>query len=92
MDGVAEQDVETVIAIHNNMNENTWRQVVAWEELHPTVGPGREPKLLRFMGRPTDFSPKARLKLLFGYPAPFDRHDWIGNAILGIITFKKLRV
>ena len=33
-------------------------------------------KLLRFLGRPDDLSPKARIKMLFGHPAPFDRHDW----------------
>ena len=40
-------------------------------------GEGREPKLLHFMGRPDDLSPKARMKMLFGHPAPFDRHDWV---------------
>ncbi|OQS04295.1 cytochrome c/c1 heme lyase [Thraustotheca clavata] len=29
------------------------------------------------MGRPDDLTPLARLKLLFGYGKPFDRHDWI---------------
>ena len=57
-------------------------KVLAWEQLHPDEageqGSGKEPKLLRFSGRPADFSPKARLKMLFGHPAPFDRHDWIG--------------
>lgn len=76
-EGSNEKDMDVVVAIHNNMNENTWRQVLAWEELHPTSEPGREPKLLRFQGKPNDLSPKARLKLLFGHPAPFDRHDWI---------------
>ena len=78
-DGANEQDMETVVAIHNNMNENTWRQVLAWESLHPVQGgPGTEPKLLRFMGRPDELSPKARLKMLLGgHTAPFDRHDWI---------------
>lgn len=76
-EGSNEKDMDTVVAIHNNMNENTWRQVMAWEELHPTLEPGREPKLLRFQGKPHDLSPKARLKLLFGHPAPFDRHDWV---------------
>lgn len=38
---------------------------------------GREPKLLHFLGRPHDLTPKARLKMLFGHPAPFDRHDWV---------------
>ena len=78
-EGASEQDMETVVAVHNNMNENTWRQVLAWEALHPPQGgPGTEPKLLRFLGRPDDLSPKARLKMLFGgHPAPFDRHDWV---------------
>jgi cytochrome c heme-lyase len=28
------------------------------------------------MGRPDELSPKARFKMLFSHPAPFDRHDW----------------
>lgn len=76
VEGATEKDMDTVIAIHNNMNEKTWMQVLEWEKLRPSVGPGREPKLLRFLGRPNDLSPKARLRVLFGSPAPFDRHDW----------------
>ncbi len=35
-------------------------------------------KLLRFMGRPENLTPLARLKMFFlGYDKPFDRHDWI---------------
>jgi cytochrome c heme-lyase len=68
----AESDVESVVAIHNNMNEKTWRRVVQWEQL---LGHS-DPKLLKFIGRPTDLSPKAYLRTLFGYPLPFDRHDW----------------
>lgn len=78
-EGVAENDMETVIAIHNNMNENTWQQVVEWEKLvndPAKAAPGRESKLLKFCGRPDELSPKARLKMIFGHPAPFDRHDW----------------
>jgi cytochrome c heme-lyase len=30
-----EEDMETVVAIHNNVNEKTWRKVLAWESLHP---------------------------------------------------------
>ena len=75
-DGADEEDMESVIAIHNNMNENTWTQIMAWENFHPTEGAGREPKLLRFAGKPADLSPKARLKVAFGHSAPFDRHDW----------------
>lgn len=38
---------------------------------------GCTPKLKRFMGRPADYSPKARFLNLLGYKLPFDRHDWI---------------
>ena len=76
-DGANEVDIDTVVAIHNNMNENTWKKVLSWEALHPADGPGREPKLLRFMGKPDDLSPKAYFKTLLGHPYPFDRHDWV---------------
>lgn len=33
-DGVNETDVDMVVAIHNEMNERTWKQVVRWEEYH----------------------------------------------------------
>ncbi|KAL3941877.1 MAG: hypothetical protein SGBAC_003828 [Bacillariaceae sp.] len=70
----AEEDMESVVALHNNMNEKTWAQVVEWEK--QTYGPTK-PKLLKFAGRPTDLSPKAMLKhYLLGHPLPFDRHDW----------------
>ena len=32
---------------------------------------------MRFIGRPQDYSPKARLLNLLGYKLPFDRHDWV---------------
>ena len=35
-----------------------------------------QPRLVRFVGRPQDYSPKARLLYLLGYKLPFDRHDW----------------
>lgn len=35
------------------------------------------PKLKKFMGRPQEYSPKARLLNFLGYKLPFDRHDWI---------------
>lgn len=80
VEGATEENISTVVAIHNNMNENTWKQILAWEELHPNSSndiEGTEPKLLRFTGRPDELSPKARLKTWLGHPAPFDRHDWI---------------
>jgi cytochrome c heme-lyase len=71
----AEEDMESVVALHNNMNEKTWAQVVEWER--KTYDESSTPKLLKFKGRPTDLSPKAYLKhYLLGHPLPYDRHDW----------------
>ena len=72
-EGASEKDIAEVVAVHNNMNEKTWKQVVIWEDLMENQ---YEPTLLRFLGRPDELSPKARLRALFGHPKPFDRHDW----------------
>lgn len=70
-----EDDMASVVALHNNMNEKTWAQVVEWER--QTYKKSCTPKLLRFQGRPHDLSPKATLKhYLLGHPLPYDRHDW----------------
>ena len=68
--------MESVVAVHNNMNEKTWSRVLEWERvLNPECE--NTPKLLKFLGRPTDLSPKATLKhYLLGHPLPYDRHDW----------------
>lgn len=76
-DDVTESDMASVVAVHNSMNEQTWIKLMAWEDaLHPAnVG---EVKLVRFLGRPNDLTPKARLLSFLGIrPKPFDRHDWI---------------
>jgi cytochrome c heme-lyase len=73
-----ESDIDSVVAIHNNMNEKTWAKVMEWENvLCPEAEKEGGSKLLKFMGRPSDLSPKARFKnWVFGHPLPFDRHDW----------------
>ena len=73
------QDIESVVAIHNNMNEKTWYKILQWESIvHDKPIHEIEPKLLKFQGRPMDLSPKAAMKYyLFGHPLPYDRHDWI---------------
>merc|ERR1719296_293353 len=72
-----EEDMESVVAIHNCMNEGTWGRILQWEEvLHPSSA-GRGPSLTKFLGRPSDLSPKAFFKhYALGHPLPFDRHDW----------------
>eukprot|EP01134_Creolimax_fragrantissima_P008418 CFRG8418T1 len=90
-----EQDMSTVVAIHNNVNEETWRKVLIWESLHrpsPDNGPPPPPpKLVSFCGKPTDLTPKARFRTWLGYDAPFDRHDWIvernGEEVRYVIDF-----
>jgi len=72
---VKAEDVNSMIAIHNNMNEKTWKEVMFWEKFH--CKECEDPRLLRFEGRPDDLSPLARMRMLMGRPAPFDRHDWV---------------
>jgi cytochrome c heme-lyase len=76
-DGVEEGEINMVIAIHNEMNERTWRMLLDWEKsLHASELTNGQPSLRKFMGKPYDPSPKATLKSWFGYGHPFDRHDW----------------
>lgn len=72
-----EQDVSIILAIHNAVNEQGWTQVLDWEKRYGGCSDAQPPRLKRFMGRPKDMSPKARLLWLMGYNAPFDRHDWV---------------
>ena len=74
-DGVQEDTMDAVVAIHNNMNENTWKQVLEWEARHSECSAPR--KLVRFVGRPDELSHKAAAHYYLGLrPRPFDRHDW----------------
>jgi cytochrome c heme-lyase len=83
-----EHDMESVVALHNNMNEKTWKKIVEWErhinanndsgDTTSTTSAPPLPKLLKFEGRPHDLSPKGYIKhYLLGHPLPYDRHDWI---------------
>ncbi|KAH7908348.1 cytochrome c/c1 heme-lyase [Hygrophoropsis aurantiaca] len=79
-----EQHVETMVDIHNFLNERAWGEVLRWEKRSASEDDD-EPYLARFKGRPGEMSPKARLLLLAGWllpsrfntEPPFDRHDWI---------------
>ena len=70
-----EEDMDSVVAIHNAVNERTWYEILKWEKAHCEQCPA--PKLLWFKGRPADLSPKARFLGMLGYELPFDRHDWV---------------
>jgi len=74
-EGIEEDAMDAVVAIHNNMNELTWKRVLEWEKLHCDTC--ESPKLVRFLGRPDELTPKAFLRYYLGFaPRPFDRHDW----------------
>ena len=84
-----EEDMTNVIAIHNAVNERCWAEVLRWESLH--VKECDCPKLLKFRGRPRDYSPKARFLNFLGFKLPFDRHDWVvdrcGTDVRYVIDF-----
>ncbi|TIC61185.1 dihydroxyacetone kinase Dak1 [Wallemia mellicola] len=77
-----EESVEDMVAIHNFLNEEAWKEVLKWEKRN---NDGKETlQLAQFSGRPGDYTPKARLQMLlstlfsnsFYDEPPFDRHDW----------------
>eukprot|EP00298_Acanthocystis_sp_HF-20_P003525 c13871_g2_i1.p1 GENE.c13871_g2_i1~~c13871_g2_i1.p1 ORF type:complete len:238 (+),score=91.98 c13871_g2_i1:23-736(+) len=84
-----EGDMHAVVAIHNTVNEKTWQHIQEWESLHSDEC--KSVKLIKFLGRPKDFSPRARFYSLFGYTLPFDRHDWYvdrcGKSVRYVIDF-----
>ncbi|GHP03292.1 hypothetical protein PPROV_000204700 [Pycnococcus provasolii] len=84
------EDMKSVVAIHNAVNERCWHEVSWWEARHESTCPSGA-TLRRFQGRPKDYSPKARLLNLLGYKLPFDRHDWYvdrcGREVRYVIDF-----
>jgi hypothetical protein len=59
----SERDVPSVLYIHNVVNEQGWSKVKEWEAYCGDPNP----KLKRFMGKPTQLSPKARIMGYLGY-------------------------
>lgn len=78
------EHVDTMVEIHNFLNERAWGEVLRWEKRVASDG-DEEPHLARFKGRPGEMSPKARAWMFMGWllptrfsdEPPFDRHDWI---------------
>ncbi|KAK5030847.1 holocytochrome c synthase, partial [Cryomyces antarcticus] len=105
-DDTPAEHVESMVAVHNFLNEGAWAEIVEWErrfsgglmkgwqlskkgEEAAAAASARDrqtqdPKLVRFMGRPDEMTPKAKMLQVMSwiYPAgfnnepPFDRHDW----------------
>lgn len=93
-DDTPEDAVESMVAVHNFLNEGAWKQIEGWEaRFSRGLGHGwqcckggeggfdeeneirgmTKPKLSRFMGRPGDMTPKAKMFDVLGrvYPAKF---------------------
>ncbi|KXJ96659.1 cytochrome c/c1 heme-lyase [Microdochium bolleyi] len=84
-------DMQTVVPIHNAVNERAWQEIKQWEAPWIQGTSCQTPRLHSFSGLSTKLSPKARVNTLLGYQAPFDRHDWVvdrcGTEIEYIIDF-----
>jgi cytochrome c heme-lyase len=120
------EDVESMVAVHNFLNEGAWAEILEWERRFCRgIGAGwrecakgeagsvhsasagtdwRErdlppPQLVRFMGRPGELTPKARMLQAAGWAfpnyfarePPFDRHDWIVKRSLPDGSTKEVR-
>uniref|UniRef100_F6T2R4 Holocytochrome c-type synthase n=3 Tax=Xenopus tropicalis TaxID=8364 RepID=F6T2R4_XENTR len=75
-DDLKPEDMTNIIRIHNKNNEQAWSEILKWEALHAKECPCG-PTLVRFGGKATEYSPRARMRSWMGYELPFDRHDWI---------------
>lgn len=86
--------VESMVAVHNFLNEGAWAEIIAWErrfssglsrgwevcrrgeenaEIETTKeseNPLAQPRLVKFMGRPKDMTPKAAILQTLGYVYP----------------------
>lgn len=74
-----EQDMKTVVPLHNMVNEIAWMYILNWEK-----GQGGETcggiKLSSFKGDAAKITPRAAIgHYIFGRDLPFDRHDWVIN-------------
>ena len=72
-----QHDMQTIVPIHNAVNERAWNHILEWERGRGSEACGG-PKLVSFAGDSKALTPKARWNnLVLGYAKPFDRHDWV---------------
>ncbi|KAJ9133779.1 Cytochrome c heme lyase [Coniochaeta hoffmannii] len=85
-------DMKTVVPIHNAVNERAWAEIKAWEAPYTDTSTCPDgPRLYSFSGVKERMTPRARVRTLMGYAAPFDRHDWVvdrcGKRVEYVIDF-----
>jgi cytochrome c heme-lyase len=67
-----QRKILTHVEIFTQVNERCWTNIRSWESRA-----GEDyPRLEKFAGLGSVFSPKARVQNAIGYTLPFDRHDW----------------
>lgn len=89
-EGTPEDGVESMVEVHNFLNEGAWEEIEGWEArfsrglgygwracsrgeegfVPARQTPDQQPRLTRFMGRPGDLTPKARILGLLGRAWP----------------------
>ncbi|ODV92124.1 hypothetical protein CANCADRAFT_715 [Tortispora caseinolytica NRRL Y-17796] len=84
------EDMQTIVPIHNAVNERAWFEIMRWERDYDSSSCGG-PRLVSFQGDASKLSPRARFNKLLGYSGPFDRHDWVvdrcGTQVEYVIDF-----
>ena len=89
-DGTPEDGVESMVEVHNFLNEGAWEEIEGWEArfsrglsygwracsrgeegfIPERQALDQQPRLTRFMGRPGELTPKARILGLLGRAWP----------------------
>ncbi|GMM28223.1 cytochrome c1 heme lyase [Martiniozyma asiatica (nom. inval.)] len=74
-----EEDMKTVVPLHNMVNEVAWKYILMWEKGQRGSESG-DIKLTSFKGDSKKITPRAWIgHYIFGKNLPFDRHDWMVN-------------
>lgn len=90
-----EDDMKTVVPLHNMVNEIAWKYVLQWEK---SQGNSNSPiELTSFKGDAKKLTPRAMINhYIFGKDLPFDRHDWTvsrdGKQVEYVIDFYTTKV
>lgn len=72
-------DMQTVVPIHNHVNELAWRHIMFWEKANLDAAQQKcgGISLTSFKGDAKKLTPRAWFRLaVLGQEKPFDRHDW----------------
>ncbi|ODV80606.1 cytochrome c and c1 heme-lyase [Suhomyces tanzawaensis NRRL Y-17324] len=88
------QDMQTVVPIHNAVNEKAWNHILKWESSN--IEEAKQAcggiTLTSFKGDLKKLTPRAWFNsTVMGYQKPFDRHDWVisrcGTEVEYVIDF-----